>query len=120
MRKFVRMAPNIKFSSSRTAAAFPNYDSRLYVPLAILSGLALVGAGYLARDVLIPIAFAIFMAVLVRPLMRRMRAWRLPDPASASVLVAIVALTFSFAATKTGRPSSGLADASSSVTAHGK
>jgi predicted PurR-regulated permease PerM len=55
---------------------------------------------YFARDVLIPITFAMFIAVLLRPLMRRMRVWHLPDLASAFLLVAMVALVFLFGATK--------------------
>jgi predicted PurR-regulated permease PerM len=69
-------------------------QSRPSWPLVVLAVLAILAASYAARDVLIPIAFAVLLALLLSPLLRRMRWLRLPDLASALVLVGGVALVF--------------------------
>jgi predicted PurR-regulated permease PerM len=49
---------------------------------------------YFARDVLIPIALALLLALLLRPLQRRLWRWHVPDYASALVLIAAVVGVF--------------------------
>jgi predicted PurR-regulated permease PerM len=60
----------------------------------VLAVLAMLAAAHVARDVLIPIAVAILLALLLRPLMRRMHGLRVPNLVSALVLVALAALVF--------------------------
>jgi predicted PurR-regulated permease PerM len=67
---------------------------RASVPLVVLSVIAVLAAMYVARDALIPVVLAILLALLLRPLMRRMRAFQLPDVLSSLVLVAGVAAVF--------------------------
>jgi predicted PurR-regulated permease PerM len=45
---------------------------------------------YFARDLLIPIAFALLLAFLLTPIVKRLEAWKIPR-APASVLVLICA-----------------------------
>jgi len=60
----------------------------------VLAVLALLTAAHVARDVLIPIAVAVLLALLLRPLMRRLSSLKLPNLVSAFVLIALVALVF--------------------------
>lgn len=80
-----------------------------YPPVVILCGLAVITAVYLARDILIPIAFAIFVAVLLRLLMRRMRVLHLPDLVSALFTGGAGPLVWR---DEVGRPGPGLAELS--------
>lgn len=54
----------------------------------ILATLAIIGAMYVARDVLAPFALAVIAAAALRPLIRRMEGWRIPAPAAATLVVA--------------------------------
>jgi predicted PurR-regulated permease PerM len=60
----------------------------------ILASLGVLAALYFARDMLIPIVLALLLALLLMPLVRKMRAWRVPDLVSAFVLVSAVVLLF--------------------------
>jgi predicted PurR-regulated permease PerM len=60
----------------------------------VLAVLATLAAVYAARDLLIPIAIALLLALVLRPIMRRMQALKLPALVSAFVLVAIAAAAF--------------------------
>lgn len=62
----------------------------------VLSSLAVIAALYFARDLMIPLAFAVLLALLLRPLFRKMRKTGLPDFVSGFILVAAVAGVFSF------------------------
>lgn len=69
-------------------------DKQPSVPRAgtIVAGIAVLAVLYLARDVLIPIALAIFLAFLLAPPIRRLQGWGIPRiPA----VFAVVALTMS-------------------------
>lgn len=68
---------------------------RSNVPLIVLSTLAVFAAMYIARDIVIPLVFAVLLALLLRPAMRRMRALHLPDMGSALILITAVVLVFS-------------------------
>jgi len=47
----------------------------------------LLGALYVARDVLAPFALAVVAAAALRPVVRRLEQWRLPAPAGATLIV---------------------------------
>jgi predicted PurR-regulated permease PerM len=64
------------------------------LPLVILAWLGVLAALYFARDMLIPIVLALLLALLLMPLVRKLRSWRVPDLASAFVLVGAVVLLF--------------------------
>jgi predicted PurR-regulated permease PerM len=64
-------------------------------PLVVLAVLGILAALYIARDVFIPLVFAILLALLMSPLLRRMRKWRVPDMLSSFVLVGSAAAVFS-------------------------
>jgi predicted PurR-regulated permease PerM len=87
-------------SDQGEAAASPSPSMLYYVPNLILSILALIAGLYLARDVLIPVLLAFLVAVLLRPIMRRMRPLHIPDYMSAFLLVAVVAIVFLLGALK--------------------
>ena len=59
-------------------------------PLVVLCGLAVIGAVYFAKDLLIPLVLAVLLALLLRPLLRRMQRLHLPDFASAAILILAV------------------------------
>ena len=59
----------------------------------ILGLIAAVAVLYFARDLLIPLAFAMLLAFLLSPLVKRLESWRIPRaPASLLVLVMAFAL----------------------------
>jgi len=60
------------------------------LPLIVLAGLAIIGALYFAKDLLIPLVLAVLLALLLRPLLRRMQKLQLPDFASAAILILAV------------------------------
>src|SRR6478672_4349917 len=62
----------------------------------VLATIAVVAALYFARDLMIPLAFAALLALLLRPLLRRMQAIGVPDFAAAFILVGTVALVTAF------------------------
>jgi predicted PurR-regulated permease PerM len=57
-------------------------------------GLAIaVAVLYFARDLLIPVAFALLLAFLLTPIVKRLEAWKIPRaPASVTVLTVVTAL----------------------------
>ena len=65
-------------------------------PLVVLASLAIVAAAYFAGDVIIPVVFALLLALLLRPVMRRMRSLHFPDLLSAFILVGAVVVVFAF------------------------
>ena len=67
-------------------------------PLQVLAAAAILAGLYWARDLLIPIVLATLLALLLRPIMRRMRRFRIPDGISAVVLVGGVAAVFAVGA----------------------
>ena len=70
------------------------------MPIVVLCGLAVIGAMYFARDLLIPLVMAVLLALLLRPLLRRMRKLHLPDFASAAILISAVTAIVAFGAYK--------------------
>ena len=63
-------------------------------PQVALAWLGIIAACYFARDILIPIVLALLLALLLMPLVRYLRTWRMPDLASAFILVATVVILF--------------------------
>jgi predicted PurR-regulated permease PerM len=85
-------------------------------PLWVLAALAILGAMYVARDVLVPIAFAILLALLLRPLLRRAKRLRVPNAISALALVGgIVGLFILGILTLAGQAQTWLAEAPATV-----
>ena len=85
-------------------------------PLWALVVLASIAAMYFARDVLVPIVLAIFLALLLSPILRRLRPARLPNLLSALVLVAGVAFLFiAIVLTLAGEGQKWLAEAPSTI-----
>jgi predicted PurR-regulated permease PerM len=68
----------------------PQPRTRTSMSLVVLCGLAVIGAMYFAKDLLVPLALAIFLALLLRPLLKPMRKLHLPDFASSAILVLAV------------------------------
>jgi predicted PurR-regulated permease PerM len=68
-------------------------------PLAyrVIAAVALFAGLYLARDLLIPIALAIFLAFLLAPLVRRIQGWGLRRGLAVFVLVALTFSLINFA-----------------------
>lgn len=58
--------------------------------LAILLGLAVLGALYLGRSVFLPLASAVLLSFVLRPLVRALRQIRVPAPLSALLIVAML------------------------------
>jgi len=58
--------------------------------LVVLCGLAVIGAMYFAKDLLIPLVLALLLALLLRPLLRPMRRLHLPDFAASAILILAV------------------------------
>lgn len=82
------------------------------IPLLVVSWLGVFAALYFARDLLIPIALALLLALLLMPLLRILRRWRLPDIVSAFTLVSVVVVLFGVAVlTLAGEAQRWLADA---------
>ncbi len=79
-------------AAQREAEGAPH--SRSEWPLKILAAGAIVAGLYFARDLLIPIVLAMLLALLLRPILRRMRRMKLPDAISGLLLVGAVAGVF--------------------------
>ncbi len=88
------MLVNAEHPEGRADSSQEVLPSRASWPLVVLAVIAVIAAMYFARDLLIPIVFALLLALLLRPLMRRMRWLRLPDVLSALILVGGVAALF--------------------------
>src|SRR6185503_13383452 len=64
----------------------------LFVGVAILSVIAVVAALYLARAFFVPLLIGILTSYALRPLVDRLKSWRVPRPVGAGmVLAALVA-----------------------------
>jgi predicted PurR-regulated permease PerM len=63
-------------------------------PLVVVAWIAVLAALYYARDLALPIAFAVLLALLLRPLFRRLQRLHLPDVVASLLLVLGVAVLF--------------------------
>lgn len=59
-----------------------------------LLALAVLYTAYFARVILWPLALAVLLALLLAPAVRRLKRWRLPEPAGAAVVVLGLAAAF--------------------------
>jgi predicted PurR-regulated permease PerM len=59
----------------------------------LLACLAAIGTLYLARGILIPVVLAVLLALLLRPLFRRLQHWRLPSVVASFLLVTVNGMT---------------------------
>lgn len=66
---------------------------RQSVALVILATIAVIYTVYFGRAMLMPIMFAIVLALLLRPIVRRGRRWRIPEGISAAVLLIGIVVT---------------------------
>lgn len=81
-------------------------------PALIIAWLGVLAGLYFARELLIPIALAVLLALLLMPLLRILRGWRVPDVVSAFSLVAVVVVLFGLGVlTLAGEAQRWLADA---------
>ncbi len=67
--------------------ALPDHDRLRVVSLAILAGVAAMGALYFGRDFFVPIAIALLFNALLRPVVRRLERVGLPSAAGAAIVV---------------------------------
>jgi predicted PurR-regulated permease PerM len=72
--------------------------------LRILVGLAALYTLYLAQSLLIPIVFAVFIALLLSPLVKLFKSFYIPRPISAVVLLFLLIAPFTFLATELVTP----------------
>jgi predicted PurR-regulated permease PerM len=63
-------------------------------PAIVLAAVAILAVLQIARDVIVPTVFALMLALLLRPLLRRMKRWNVPNGVSAFVLIAVVVAIF--------------------------
>jgi predicted PurR-regulated permease PerM len=85
-------------------------------PLVVLGWAAILAGLHFGKDILIPLVLAALLALLLRPIMRRLRRVGLRDTASALVLVGGVAVVFAWGAwTLAGQAQQWLADAPRTV-----
>jgi predicted PurR-regulated permease PerM len=80
-------APAPDIGRTVAAAAAPRARS---IEATILTALALLYSLYLAREFLIPIAFALLLNFLLSPLVRRLLRWGINPPISAALVVVIL------------------------------
>src|SRR6476469_5200256 len=78
-------APDLR----RTVAAAEAPRARS-IEATILTALALLYSLYLAREFLVPIAFALLLNFLLSPLVRRLLRWRVNPPLSAAIIVVLL------------------------------
>ncbi len=62
--------------------------------LCVLAVHTTIAALYFGRPILLPITMALLLALTLRPVVRRMRTWHLPDAASAAILLTLLLLLF--------------------------
>ncbi len=80
-------APTPDIGRTVAAAEAPRARS---IEATILTALALLYSLYLAREFLIPIAFALLLNFLLSPLVRRLLRWRINPPVSAALVVVLL------------------------------
>jgi predicted PurR-regulated permease PerM len=60
------------------------------VSLIVIATILVFGALYFARDFFIPVALALLLSLVLSPIVRVLARWRLPYPAGAAVVLALV------------------------------
>ena len=64
-------------------------DASAWRPSTVIAAILVVGALYLARQVLIPLSLAVLLSFLLSPLVRRLRSWGLPHVPAVMVVVVL-------------------------------
>lgn len=82
--------PGIENSQAPVDIARP----RASWPVLVLATIAVLAVLYVARDVVVPVVFALMLALLFRPVLRWMKHWRIPNAVSALLIVGGVVLLF--------------------------
>jgi predicted PurR-regulated permease PerM len=72
---------------STVPAPTPTAERIRTVALAILATLGVIGTLFIGRAFFVPIALALFFTTLLRPVVRRMEAFRVPAPVAAALVV---------------------------------
>ena len=73
-----------------TSAITPAAKSRVGNATALLAFLAVGALLYFARDAFIPVAIALFLALLLTPVVDRLHRWRVPRTIAAMIVVLAV------------------------------
>ncbi|WP_437193887.1 AI-2E family transporter [Planctomicrobium sp. SH527] len=58
--------------------------------LGILAFFAVVGVLHQARAVMLPVTLAVLSALALRPIVRKLRRWKLPDPVGAGLIILLI------------------------------
>ncbi|HZN36710.1 MAG TPA: AI-2E family transporter [Pirellulaceae bacterium] len=80
--------------SPPSAPTAPASRPRASWPLIVLAWAAAIAGLYFAQDVMIPVVLAALLALLLRPILRRLRRLNFPDGAAALLLVGCLAAVF--------------------------
>ena len=80
------------------AAVAETQRPRASWPLLVLAWAAVIAGLYFAQDVMIPVVLAALLALLLRPILRRLRRLNFPDSVSALLLVGCLAVVFALGA----------------------
>lgn len=81
---------NIEQSGSGPPPSFYQMERRESVAIQILATLAVLLALYATRAIMLPIVFSVLLALTLRPVVRRLYRWGLPDIVGAGVTLAIL------------------------------
>jgi len=80
-------APHPDLAETIRGAESPQSRS---VSLIVIATILVFGALYFARDFFIPVALAVLLSLVLSPIVRVLARWRLPFPAGAAVVLALV------------------------------
>jgi predicted PurR-regulated permease PerM len=96
--------------------ALPSPRPRASWPTIIIAWCVALGAAYVARDVLTPVALAVLLALILRPLLRKFQQLHIPTlPASLLIVTAVAILTIVGIGTLAGQAQKWLAEAPQTV-----
>jgi len=103
------------FRQSEHAAALRDRP-RASWPLMVLATIAILAVLYFARDIIVPVVFALMLALLFRPLLRRLKKYHVPNGIAAIFPVLGLLVLFLLAiGSLAGQAQSWLADAPETV-----
>jgi predicted PurR-regulated permease PerM len=114
----IRLSDGTEINPNTVTRAEVEYVARpkASMPVIVLATVAVLGVAYLARDVIVPAVFALMLALLLRPLLRRTKHYHVPNGVSALVLVGVVVALYVVAIlTLAGQAQSWLAEAPQTI-----
>ncbi len=79
--------------------------------LAVIATVLAVGALHLARSAVVPVLFAVFLALLLSPAVAGLTRWRVPRAIGAALVIAALVAAVALALNATWRPARGWLDA---------